>query len=39
MEIDLKEGLRLKQTLNEIMAKNTGQKIEKSAKTWSATSG
>jgi ATP-dependent Clp protease protease subunit len=29
MEIDLKEGLRLKQRLNEIMAKNTGQKIEK----------
>jgi len=29
MEIDLKEGLRLKQSLNEIMAKNTGQKVEK----------
>jgi ATP-dependent Clp protease protease subunit len=29
MEIDLKEGLRLKQRLNEIMANNTGQKIEK----------
>ncbi|HSX32060.1 MAG TPA: ATP-dependent Clp protease proteolytic subunit [Candidatus Saccharimonadales bacterium] len=29
MEIDLKEGLRLKQRLNEIMAKNTGQKIER----------
>ena len=29
MEIDLREGLRLKQRLNEIMAKNTGQKIEK----------
>jgi ATP-dependent Clp protease protease subunit len=29
MEIDLKEGLRLKHKLNEIMAKNTGQKIEK----------
>jgi ATP-dependent Clp protease protease subunit len=29
MEIDLKEGLRLKQRLNEIMAQNTGQKIEK----------
>jgi len=29
MEIDLREGLRLKQQLNEIMAKNTGQKIEK----------
>ena len=29
MEIDLKEGLRLKQMLNEIMARNTGQKIEK----------
>ncbi len=29
MEIDLKEHLRIKQTLNEIMAKNTGQKIEK----------
>jgi len=28
-EIDLKEGLRLKHLLNEIMAKNTGQKIEK----------
>lgn len=27
MEIDLKEGLRLKQLLNEITAKNTGQKI------------
>jgi len=29
MEIDLKEGLRLKQKLNEIMAQNTGQKVEK----------
>ncbi len=29
MEIDLKETLRLKQHLNEIMAKNTGQKIER----------
>lgn len=29
MEIDLKEGLRLKQRLNEIMAANTGQKVEK----------
>jgi ATP-dependent Clp protease, protease subunit len=29
MEIDLKEGLRLKQRLNEIMAKNTGQKVAK----------
>jgi ATP-dependent Clp protease protease subunit len=29
MEIDLKEGLRLKRRLNEIMASNTGQKIEK----------
>lgn len=29
MEIDLKEGLRLKRRLNEIMAANTGQKIEK----------
>lgn len=29
MEIDLKEGLRLKHRLNEIMAANTGQKIEK----------
>lgn len=29
MEIDLKEGLRLKNKLNEIMAENTGQKIEK----------
>ena len=29
MEIDLKEGLRLKQHLNEIMAKNTGQKLDK----------
>lgn len=29
MEIDLKEGLRLKQLLNEIMAKNTGQKISR----------
>lgn len=28
MEIDLKEGLRIKQRLNEIMAQNTGQKIE-----------
>ena len=28
MEIDLKEGLRLKKLLNEIMAKNTGQKVE-----------
>ena len=29
MEIDLKEGLRLKKLLNEIMAKNTGQKLAK----------
>lgn len=29
MEIDLKESLRIKQRLNEIMARNTGQKIEK----------
>jgi ATP-dependent Clp protease protease subunit len=29
MEIDLKETLRLKHHLNEIMAKNTGQKVEK----------
>jgi ATP-dependent Clp protease protease subunit len=29
MEIDLKEGLRLKQKLNEILAENTGQKLEK----------
>ncbi|HVS58928.1 MAG TPA: ATP-dependent Clp protease proteolytic subunit [Candidatus Saccharimonadales bacterium] len=29
MEIDLKESLRIKQRLNEIMAKNTGQKVEK----------
>ena len=29
MEIDLREGLRLKKRLNEIMAGNTGQKIEK----------
>lgn len=29
MEIDLKEGLRLKRRLNEIMAANTGQKVEK----------
>jgi ATP-dependent Clp protease, protease subunit len=29
MEIDLKEGLRLKNKLTEIMAVNTGQKIEK----------
>lgn len=29
MEIDLKEGLRLKNKLNEIMAENTGQKVEK----------
>jgi ATP-dependent Clp protease protease subunit len=28
MEIDLKEGLRLKRMLNEILAKNTGQKVE-----------
>lgn len=28
MEIDLKEGIRLKKMLNEIMAKNTGQKVE-----------
>lgn len=32
MEIDLKEGLRLKKLLNEIMAKNTGQKYETIAK-------
>jgi ATP-dependent Clp protease protease subunit len=29
MEIDLKEGLRLKRLINEILAKNTGQKIDK----------
>lgn len=29
MEISLKELLRIKQKLNEIMAKNTGQKVEK----------
>lgn len=29
MEIDLKEGLRLKRRLNEIMAANTGQKVAK----------
>src|SRR5476651_1361944 len=29
MEIDLKESLRIKQRLNEIMARNTGQKVEK----------
>ncbi len=29
MEIDLKEGLRLKHLLNEIMARNTGQPIKK----------
>lgn len=29
MEIDLKEGLRIKHRLNEIMAANTGQKIER----------
>ncbi len=29
MEIDLKEGLRLKKVLNEILAKNTGQPIKK----------
>lgn len=29
MEIDLKEGLRLKQKLNEIIAKNTGQSLKK----------
>jgi ATP-dependent Clp protease protease subunit len=28
-EIDLRESLRVKQLLNEIMAKNTGQKVEK----------
>ena len=28
MEIDLKEGLRLKKLLNDIMARNTGQKIK-----------
>ena len=27
MEIDLKEGLRLKKLLNEVLAKNTGQKL------------
>ena len=31
MEIDLKEGLRLKQLLNQIMAKNTGQTVKKIA--------
>jgi ATP-dependent Clp protease protease subunit len=31
MEIDLKEGLRLKHKLNEILAKNTGQKVDKVA--------
>jgi ATP-dependent Clp protease protease subunit len=29
MEIDLKEGLRLKKLLNEIMARNTGQPVKK----------
>ena len=29
MEIDLKEGLRIKRRLNEIMAANTGQKVDK----------
>lgn len=29
MEIDLREGLRMKRLLNEIMAKNTGQSIKK----------
>lgn len=29
MEIDLKEAIRLKKILNEIMAKNTGQRVEK----------
>jgi ATP-dependent Clp protease protease subunit len=29
MEIDLKESLRIKQRLNEIMARNTGQTVEK----------
>jgi ATP-dependent Clp protease protease subunit len=29
MEIDLKESLRIKYRMNEIMAKNTGQKVEK----------
>jgi ATP-dependent Clp protease protease subunit len=29
MEIDLREGLRLKKLLNEIMAKNTGQTLKK----------
>lgn len=29
MEIDLKESLRLKKLLNEIMAANTGQKVER----------
>jgi ATP-dependent Clp protease protease subunit len=29
MEIDLKESLRIKHRLNEIMAKNTGQKVDK----------
>jgi ATP-dependent Clp protease, protease subunit len=29
MEIDLKEGLRIKETLTEILAKNTGQKVAK----------
>jgi ATP-dependent Clp protease protease subunit len=28
-EIDMRESLRVKQLLNEIMAKNTGQKVEK----------
>jgi ATP-dependent Clp protease protease subunit len=31
MEIDLKEGLRLKKLLNEILAKNTGKKVEQIA--------
>lgn len=29
MEIDLKEGLRMKKLLNEIMARNTGQPVKK----------
>lgn len=29
MEIDLKEGIRIRKLLNEILAKNTGQKVSK----------
>jgi ATP-dependent Clp protease protease subunit len=38
-EIDLREALRVKKMLEEIMAKNTGQKLDKIHTIWSAIFG